>query len=323
MRSILAATATILALGGCASVNGYPDDPVDTASDAAALKNTYDAAALTAYASAPSKGQRNAIVYGRMLAYDAAFYQFERDLTGQSNLLNVGGSATNTVITTSAALAKSARTKTRLSAWALALTGIRADTSKQLFYDKTLPSVLSQMEANRLKLRVAIEEGLTKSIDEYPLAVALVDLQAYKNAGSIATAVSAIARTAENEKTEATKDIAVIRRASYACDENCERIKAWAYDSNTKAWDDNKFKAMEQELAKLRVRAPLASVINTNREPTFAGARALIVANLNIPPAPAAQAPAAASDPVSEPADASQPPESVTPTAPTPPAPGN
>ena len=287
MQLVYGVAALAIALSGCASIDGYPKQAVDTSADLKELKSHYNATAVSAYVSATGEAnrreKRDRIVFGRLLAYDAAFATFERDLASEGNLWGVSGTAAGTILNTGATLAKSARTKTRLSAYGLGLTAFQTDASKQLFYERTLPAILSQMKADRLQLRLPIEQGLTRSDAEYPLLQALVDLKAYEGAGSIAAAVSSISQAAENDTEVSREKIAEVRKSSYDCDTNCDRIRAWAYDPAAKAWDQTKTGKIQTELTALGITDPFIIVVTSNREPTFAGARAILIHKLTIP----------------------------------------
>lgn len=290
MRYLVLCAAALL-LSACASIEGYPGDPVDTLADAKALQPQYGVDAIRGYMNSGDpierRRLRDQIVFGRMLAYDAAFSAFERRLTQQGNITNIGGATATIGLGSAAAMAKSATTKTNLGIYGLALSNIRSEAGKQLYYEKTLPVLLAQMEADRLGARVPIERGLALSDDEYSLSRALSDLQTYKDAGSLAGAISALANAAEGEKQDAKSAIVQIRQQSYVSDDNGKRIRNWLFPGGdtTKSPIAANLTALNTAIGKLNLSQPdLAWVLNGDGA-EYVSARAKLVADpaLKIP----------------------------------------
>jgi hypothetical protein len=59
-----------------------------------------------------------------------------------------------------------------------------------------MPALLAQMEANRAKILSDIKNQLTSPDSTYPLAAAIIDLNAYKEAGSVPGAISLVSQSA-------------------------------------------------------------------------------------------------------------------------------
>ena len=90
-----------------------------------------------------------------------------------------------------------------LSATAAGLGGAGTSIDQKVFFDTTMPTLLATMVAQRKVALVRIHEGLTHTIDAYPLTLALNDLDRYYQAGTIPGALSAIADTAGATATKA------------------------------------------------------------------------------------------------------------------------
>jgi hypothetical protein len=108
-----------------------------------------------------------------------------------------------------------AATKAALGAASTGIIGANAAINKDLYYQKTIPALLTQMEANRLKAKLPIAQGLTQPDSKYSLLKAYIDLDAYKDAGSMPAAISSITQSAANDKQLAQNNITFVRSANY------------------------------------------------------------------------------------------------------------
>ena len=190
----------------CSSVSGYPDNPTNVASDLTALNAYFDPKEIIAYSAIPispaREAKRNEIIYGRMAAYDIEFAKFQQDINAERGLTDTVGDLTTLTLTALGATLASSATKTAVSAAATAVNGGKASIDKNVFYDKTLPVLFSQMDANRTTIRLAIETGMVQGDVKYPLTKGLADLTAYRDAGSIPGAVSAISISSGQQKAQ-------------------------------------------------------------------------------------------------------------------------
>jgi len=209
MRVVIFAFSALclLALGGCGSFAGYPE-PLETRAVALSYVKAetlpsaiaaYDAAA----AGTPSptqeqdlRAKRDKIVRARIYAIDVNYDDFARALSQEQKSFAVGSDIVIAGLTGAATLAKSARTKTHLTTYAGGVLGLRASIDKEVYYSKTLPAVVSQMDASRKTVLAKISEGLAKPNADYPLVAALADLQDYYIAGTLNGALNQIAKDA-------------------------------------------------------------------------------------------------------------------------------
>jgi len=206
MRSHVLVVAIGLALGGCASLAGYPDNPISLDSELVALNYYFSPARIAEYQSAPTddarRKSRNDIAYGQMAAYDAEFSQFQQRVNAEGGATDTAFDFVGLTLTAIGASPVATVTKTTVSAAATAVNGGRTSIDKNIYYSKTLPALFAQMEANRLTIRTSIVANLTtKSSTEYPLGAALSDLQTYRDAGSIPGAISGVTKNAGLQST--------------------------------------------------------------------------------------------------------------------------
>jgi len=207
-------------LAGCAPLTGYPKDPEDTDATLTRLAPYFDGAAEAQYlalADPTLRAQkRNDIILARIHAYDIEFADFERRLYGDGNATTLGGDLVGLVLAGLTATTGNAATKSALGAASAGVIGASSAINKDLYYQKTIPALLAQMEADRLKAELPITTGLKLLDADYPLAQAYIDLDAYKTAGSIPAAINAVNQSAGNAKDQAQANIAFQRTSAQA-----------------------------------------------------------------------------------------------------------
>jgi hypothetical protein len=200
----LAIAAWFGLLAGCAPIRGYPDDPENTDATLVALTPYFNGVKEVDYLStsdpALRMAKRDAIVLARIRAYDIEFAGFERRLYGDGNAVNLSSDLAGLVLAGLIATTGNAGTKAALGAAAGGVLGANSAMNRDLYYQKTIPALLAQMEADRLKALTPITTGLKASDADYPLMRAYIDLDTYKNAGSIPGAITSINQSAADVK---------------------------------------------------------------------------------------------------------------------------
>ena len=204
----------------CAPLVGYPNDPENTAATLDRLAPYFNGAAEADYLATTDPGlrlaKRNALVLARMRAYDIEFTDFEKRLYGDGNAVTLGGDLVALAPTGLVATTGNAATKSALGAASTGVIGAKAAIDKDLYYQKTIPALLAQMEADRLKALLPITAGLKLSDADYPLMQAYIDLNAYQSAGSIPAAINAVNTNAGNAKENAQNAITFERTSAQA-----------------------------------------------------------------------------------------------------------
>lgn len=203
--------ALILAavLGGCATIEGAPARLPDSQNAIARLDPYYAETLQNYYASGSDPVQvRNRFIETRMAVIDAQYADFREALyrEGVSTHflvdtavlgLNLGGTLT-----------PAASTKGILAAISGGLVGTRAAAEKNLYFDKTMPALLAQMEALRKTVRLEIVRRMRLDAANYPLSQAEYDLQQYYAAGTIPGAIVGITLEAAEAERKATAALA-------------------------------------------------------------------------------------------------------------------
>jgi hypothetical protein len=198
-------------LFACAPIEGFPKDPENTDATLTALQPYFDGTREKDYLATSDDSARtqirNEIIFRRLRGYDIEFANFQRQLYGQGNEITVGSDLIGLVLGGLTATTGNATTKAALGAASTGIIGANAAINKDLYYQKTIPALLTQMEANRLKAKLPIVQGMTQPDSKYPLMQAYIDLDAYKDAGSIPAAISSVTQSAANDKQVAQDNV--------------------------------------------------------------------------------------------------------------------
>jgi hypothetical protein len=142
-----------------------------------------------------------------MNAYESSYSDFKRRLNGDANTLNLAVDLSVLGLAGVAATTGSIATATALAAASAGIIGAKGAINTDLYFQRTLPAMLAQMDASRARAKVPIVTGLRRSNAAYPLAVALIDLDALRDAGGIPTAIAGLTQQAEAGKAAAELEL--------------------------------------------------------------------------------------------------------------------
>jgi hypothetical protein len=171
-----------------------PERSPPPADDLKKLEPLIAADAVTACLKAPTTECRDQIVGARIYATDIQFSRFEEAIFQQTR--TVGFAATLTTLGLTAGAAASGGTSQWLSGIAAFIIGGREAFQKEVLAEKTVLAIHAAMRARRVEVLFRLRSGLTQPIDQYPLPIALSDLNDYFNAGTVLGALIGITETA-------------------------------------------------------------------------------------------------------------------------------
>lgn len=191
-----------IVLSSCASLTAYPDRSTNPQAELKAMDMYLQPTVITKYESDKDQDRngltkrawRNEIVNARVRAADLHFNRFLQRLFQEG--VGLGIATDWIVLGLNGAGALAGGAANALAASSAGVVGAKAAFDKNAFFEKTMPALLATMVAKRKDVLVRIREGLTKDIDEYPLTLALSDLESYYNAGTIPGAIVEIAEAA-------------------------------------------------------------------------------------------------------------------------------
>lgn len=200
-RAVCVSGAIALAglVTGCATViGGHPEPILDDQEQLAALAPVMSASAATNCVSKPSEICRNQVVGARMQAADLRFAAFERAMFSQDRQLGFGTSVASSILSAGATATTGDVART-LSALTSVLLGTKTAYDKELLAERTAVAIHTAMRARRAQVGLRLRKGLVKSHADYPVVVALADVNEYIEAGSVLGALVGITESVGQE----------------------------------------------------------------------------------------------------------------------------
>lgn len=189
VRSIIVPALIASSLSACnGTLQGAPDRLITKSEELKFLKNSYGLNRISQYhadSGAQKRSIRNSIVLGRIYAIDIAYSEFEKSLTQERQKVPFIATVTSIALSGTGSLIGSSATKSILAAVDTALKGTKESYDKEILVQKTIDVLQQTMRAQRNKIRTEIVGRLTKTVQEYPLELALGDIEEYYTAGTI------------------------------------------------------------------------------------------------------------------------------------------
>ena len=232
IRAVLIITMLVVLLSGCSSTRGFPERAEAVPDKLAKLREKFflpNVDVLHNYANKDDDQEqrtyRDSVVYGRLLALDMQYALFKRTLYEEAIVSNVSLDVLGLLAGVGGAAVTGADASRVLSSLSGGITGTRASINKNLYYERTLPALLALMDAERDRVRAQILSGLIQTTKVYPLGRALTDLERYLQVGSIPGAIASVTATAGETKTEASRELAIIRTKEFVDPSAQKRVR--------------------------------------------------------------------------------------------------
>lgn len=216
---------------GCRSAQGYPKRPFDLEAEFKMLKPYHAVDILTVHDAKPAaekKAHRNEVVNARIRAIDLRFGEFAQNLSRENNWTTLGLEWAVLGLSGAGTLVADAGTKSTLAALSGGFTGAKGSIDKNLFFNKTMPALLTQMEANRKVILTRIRTNL-RDMDpaDYPLTAALIDLDDYYNAGTLPGAIMSLTAESGRAASEAGEELNRVMTSQFLEDEAGRVLEAF------------------------------------------------------------------------------------------------
>ena len=196
----------ITVLSGCAAFSGYPKRATDPTKDLDRLEPHIGAEAITACLTNPTVACRNKLIAARMHATDIRFSEFEEMLFRQTREAGFGATLATLGLTSAAAFAGGTASQA-LSGIAAFIIGAREGFQKEVLAERTVVAIHTAMRGNRARVALRLRTGLCQSINQYPLALGLSELNDYYNAGTVLGALIGITETVGVEARKAEEGL--------------------------------------------------------------------------------------------------------------------
>ncbi|MGH7833608.1 MAG: hypothetical protein ACREQK_08185, partial [Candidatus Binatia bacterium] len=165
--------ALILAglLAGCSTLRhgGAPEPSFNAEKDLEQLAKEFEPGeSIRDFYKSPTVDARNKFITGRLTMMNIRYIQFIRQLTTDRQLLDTAGAMLVLGMNIAGASVAAASTKTVLAALSAGVGGSKEIVDKNYFFDKTIPALVGQMNAERKKALVPLLVGLKASLEDYP-----------------------------------------------------------------------------------------------------------------------------------------------------------
>ena len=209
--SVLACAALAAGVAGCNSLQPGPPRPISIDDDVARARAFADPDWTAFYSMDPGSQavMRNQILTARMYIADIEYHYYESRLTRDMQEEGFAATMASLALTTSATLIPVTQTKTLLSGIATGVTGADKAVTEKILLSNTIQALQTQMridrktEAGVIYAKMFKTNGTVTPIYEYTLAMALSDVDAYYQAGTISSALIGLSKTVTNAETKA------------------------------------------------------------------------------------------------------------------------
>lgn len=193
LGAVLSLLTTVL-LGGCSSISGAP--PRLTSVDVLATEDPdYKQTLDRFYRQKDDAGRvrvRNQFIETRIAIVDHEYLKFRQSLyQGRVSAELVSDLGLLTLNAAGAAVS-STGAKTTYAALSAALVGSKTSIDKNVYFERTVAALLSQMDTLRNNKKIVLFEGLTQPIAMFPLSHAKAETDEYYLAGTIARAIQGV-----------------------------------------------------------------------------------------------------------------------------------
>jgi hypothetical protein len=146
------------------------------------------------------RSQRNHVVTIRMYVADRNYDAFERQLLNESRSGNFTTTLAQLGLSSAASLVTQGPTSRALSALGTAVTGAKQGFDRDIMLERTIQILTTQMRASRAKVKELILSRLDNEYAKWPIGLAMADLEAYEQAGTLNSALNATAENAATAK---------------------------------------------------------------------------------------------------------------------------
>ncbi len=219
-------------LSGCGTP-GFPRQSYDEKKQIKQLEKEFEKPDLItryyALTNAPEeikRAARDKLITGRITLINLNYNQFIARFSVTKESLDFGTEVTQLGLSLATTAVGGAETKTILGAISSGVTGSKLAVDKNFFFEKTVPVLVTSMNAQRKVALAPILIGTTNNTDDYPLTRALTDLDAYYFAGTFVGALQAIQADAGAKESKAETNIVQIRDQIFVAQAAQNRISA-------------------------------------------------------------------------------------------------
>jgi hypothetical protein len=213
-----AAIAAAAILAGCeAAIVGYPDQSFDPGVELTTLQNNYEWDAIvsgyTTKSGTDKTEYRNEVIMARMRATDIQYNRFEKSLRTEEVASNIATTWAKLGLNAAGAVTGGTALKSALAATSAGIIGAEEAFDKEAFFERTLPVIIQEMRTARTQVKATILQRMNLNTTQYPIWLAVSDLDDYYYAGTLNGAVTSLSEKSAAAQVQADKDITIAVRS--------------------------------------------------------------------------------------------------------------
>lgn len=214
IKSLIAIFMSVI-FSGCSLIKGKPTPPVDIEKIAEKINSQLENIDSTEI---DSINKRNSAIDQALVLIDLRYAQFINNAGLQKRSVDMATDFVQLSLNLAGTAVGGAGLKTLLSALSAGISGTELGFDKTFVYEKTVPALVMQMNADRSEKRREIILNMQKKINSYSWSQAVSDLMEYYNVGTLQSAISSIKKNAGSKQTIAEKEIKVIKKLATSTD---------------------------------------------------------------------------------------------------------
>jgi len=156
---------------------------------------------------AVSAQSRNDFISSRMFIIDRYYNDYESGLARENGFANFFGSVTSLGVSTAASTIPAGQTTKILAAVVTGITGTKVAFDRDVLLTQTVQTIQGQMRTDRARQAKLMLSRMACPIAKYPLYLALIDLEAYRQAGTFDSALQSLAKSVASAEEKAQASI--------------------------------------------------------------------------------------------------------------------
>ncbi|MEJ0089733.1 MAG: hypothetical protein WDM80_08330 [Limisphaerales bacterium] len=221
----------VAGLSGCGTP-GFPKQSYDPDKQIKQLEDVFNKTDLIKeyYATnadeAVKKNVRNKLIDSRLALINLNYNQFVARFAVKKESLDFGTEVAQLGLNLATTATGGEEAKTVLAAIASGVTGTKLAIDKNFFFEKTVPVLITTMNAQRKVTLAPLLIGMTNDAITYSLSRALSDIDAYYFAGTFVGALQTIQAESGAKEAKAEQQITEIRSKQFVAQATQNRIDA-------------------------------------------------------------------------------------------------
>lgn len=218
-------------LSGCGTP-GFPRQSYNPKKQIQQLEDVFNKTDLIKEYYAPNatepdkRNARNTMIDSRLALINLNYNQFIARFSVTKETIDFGTEVTQLGLNLATTAVGGAEAKTILAAVASGVTGAKLAVDKNFFFEKTVPVLVTTMNAQRKVALAPLLIGMTNDAATYSLSRALSDIDAYYLAGTFVGALQTIQAEAGAKDAKAEQQITDIRDEQFVAQATQNRISA-------------------------------------------------------------------------------------------------